>query len=502
MERMGILQIKISMLFLFVALLAGCAHKKEVLIESDPTDASVFLNGMERGITPLREELVFRNKSETFVVVARKGDCYEPGKTIIKYEPEEETKYSIKLKPICKDVVIDSMPSGATLYLDGVQAGITPLRRNLRFEKSQEYIAVAKMDGYEDNQAVIALEPLDFSHYDIPLKRKETAYIDLVLVEPRLTDKGVKLTITKRPTLAYLEIIERSPNVKSVTRVTANEDRTVQIGSPMISPTGDILVYSEYIEEEGGDSYSNIWRQTVGLLAKTRITYGKWRDFFPCFTPGGENLLFSSNRTSSNPTLWRIRMEGGGGITKITNTVAEDYYPSISYDNQLIAYASNPPAAEEAQIWTVNTDGSLPTQLREGESPHISPSGNKIVFVRRDKTTSMRQVWVMNADGTEETQLTQNVDYEAIDPRWSPDGEWIVYSSNEGFDSKKRRNFDVWVMKADGSGAIQLTTNGSWDDRPCWDGIGQYIYFRSNRGEAWNIWRFRPIIPRKVPEME
>jgi Tol biopolymer transport system component len=124
----------------------------------------------------------------------------------------------------------------------------------------------------------------------------------------------------------------------------------------------------------------------------------------------------------------------------------------------------------------------------------------------------------MSIDGTEETQLTQTT--EASDPakiaaaaantrdterdlqlfvqniqgRWSPDGRWIVYASNEGRDSKGRRNFDIWLMAADGSARTQLTTNGSWDDSPCWDRAGELVYFRSNRGAAWNIWRLKPIL--------
>jgi TolB protein len=99
----------------------------------------------------------------------------------------------------------------------------------------------------------------------------------------------------------------------------------------------------------------------------------------------------------------------------------------------------------------------------------------------------------MNIDGSTETQLTQNTDYDAVDPKWSPDGRLIVYASDEGLDSRKNRNYDIWVMSSDGSHKTQLTTNGSRDDAPCWNHTGDTIYFRSNRGGAWNIWRFQPI---------
>ena len=70
----------------------------------------------------------------------------------------------------------------------------------------------------------------------------------------------------------------------------------------------------------------------------------------------------------------------------------------------------------------------------------------------------------------------------------------MVYASNEGVDASGKRNFDIWMMDADGTNKTQLTTNGSHDDWPCWDREGRTIYFRSNRGGMWNVWRFEPVV--------
>jgi Tol biopolymer transport system component len=253
----------------------------------------------------------------------------------------------------------------------------------------------------------------------------------------------------------------------------------------------------EYVEEQDGGRYSNIQMQRVGSVAKTRLTYGKYLDKFPAFTPDGKRVVFSSNRTSDNSTLWAVSADTPAGITKLTNTQAEDYSPTVAPDGQLIGFTSLLPRADEPQIWTVPLGSSLMTQLREGESPQISPDGKQILFVRRDKSSAnkARQLWLMSVDGARETQLTQNTDHETIDARWSPDGKWIVYATDEGRDSKSVKNFDIWIMAADGSKRTQLTTNGSWDDSPCFDAKGETVYFRSNRGGAWNIWRFQPMLP-------
>ena len=36
---------------------------------------------------------------------------------------------------------------------------------------------------------------------------------------------------------------------------------------------------------------------------------------------------------------------------------------------------------------------------------------------------------------------------------------------------------------------FQVTFNGSHDDHPVWDLRGNFIFFRSNRGGEWAIWR-------------
>lgn len=325
------------------------------------------------------------------------------------------------------------------------------------------------------------------------------------LVEPKLvvTEEGVKLETTPGKTLAYKEVIEESPNVRSVTRVTDNEDENVVVGPPVLSPSEDVMVYWQMPIRIVTDTsfgtrltrQSNIYKQVIGSPAKTRLTYGRRTDLYPTFSPDGNDVLFSSNRTGPNPVLWRISLAGGGGITKITNTLAEDYAPCVSPDDTFVVYASNPPGADDPQIWKVNSNGLLPTQLRVGRSPQISADGTKILFIRRDKDTERRQLWLMGIDGSEETQLTANTDFDVDYARWSPDGAQIVYASTEGVDSRKRHNYDIWMIDSDGTNKTQLTTNGSRDDCPCWDRQGKFIYFRSNRGGTWNIWRFEPIMP-------
>jgi Tol biopolymer transport system component len=49
----------------------------------------------------------------------------------------------------------------------------------------------------------------------------------------------------------------------------------------------------------------------------------------------------------------------------------------------------------------------------------------------------------------------------------------------------------VYVMNVTGKDRRQtrVTYNGSWDDVPAWDPGGKTLFFRSNRGGQWGIWK-------------
>ena len=94
-------------------------------------------------------------------------------------------------------------------------------------------------------------------------------------------------------------------------------------------------------------------------------------------------------------------------------------------------------------------------ELEWVQDPQISPDGEKIVYVRRgmDKMKDRRisRLWMMNADGSGHMKLTQR-DVNESNPRWSPDGSRILFSSSaEGNGSEI---FIYWVE----SGAMARIT--------------------------------------------
>lgn len=95
-------------------------------------------------------------------------------------------------------------------------------------------------------------------------------------------------------------------------------------------------------------------------------------------------------------------------------------------------------------------------------------------------------IWGINADGTGATPLTKlTAAVVSFDPAWSPDGTVIAFASNRapGGGDNHNQTFlpDIWAMKTDGSGLIQLFNSGpipvSSSTNPMWSPDGRKLMF-------------------------
>lgn len=138
---------------------------------------------------------------------------------------------------------------------------------------------------------------------------------------------------------------------------------------------------------------------------------------------------------------------------------------------QKIAFVQN------HEIWTMNIDGSGKTRLTFftgyldslADGPDWSPDGSKIVFISyRDNPNG--EIYVMDADGGRQTRLTFD-DFEAFDPVWSPNGQYIAFGASTTDGS------DIYIMLADGSNINRLTFNYGVDSNPNWSPDSNQIIF-------------------------
>ena len=100
--------------------------------------------------------------------------------------------------------------------------------------------------------------------------------------------------------------------------------------------------------------------------------------------------------------------------------------------------------------------------------PRWSRDGEKIIFSsnrKSERRSEQPQICVMDADGSNVRQLTKDA-RPALRPYWSPDGKRIVFMSTSGGDSKDWKNYGLYVMDADGSNVRSLGVNNA--GHPAW----------------------------------
>jgi len=64
-------------------------------------------------------------------------------------------------------------------------------------------------------------------------------------------------------------------------------------------------------------------------------------------------------------------------------------------------------------------------------------------------------------------------------PYFFPDGKRIIFSSNAG--DPRRRDFELYVIEADGSGLTRITFSPDFDGFPMFNRAGTRLLFASNR---------------------
>lgn len=145
-----------------------------------------------------------------------------------------------------------------------------------------------------------------------------------------------------------------------------------------------------------------------------------------------------------------------------------------------IAYISG--FDHDAAIWLVKSNGTGQLRLTSESTDHEpawSHDGKRIAFT--SSRTDDPEVYVMDADGTNVVRLT-STEGSNYGPSWSPDGSRIAFAST------RSGNAEIYSMKVDGSDTVRLTNSSPYDSNPAWSPDGKKIAFESNREGSTAIW--------------
>ena len=110
-------------------------------------------------------------------------------------------------------------------------------------------------------------------------------------------------------------------------------------------------------------------------------------------------------------------------------------------------------------------------------TPRVSPDAGRVVYtvsnevMAADKSEYVSQIWLSSTDGKESTQLTF-ADKSSTNPKWSPDGKWIAFTS-----TRKDNKSNLYLMRVGGGEAEMITDVKSGVGDFDWSPDGKWIAY-------------------------
>jgi serine/threonine-protein kinase len=190
---------------------------------------------------------------------------------------------------------------------------------------------------------------------------------------------------------------------------------------PRISPDGQRVAVG-IAEHE-----TQLWLYDFSREALTRFTFEGNVNLNAIWTPDGKRVAFQSSKEGPPNIYWQ-QADGSGGLERLTTSEYAHVPMSWSPDGQLLAFIE------------------------------VNPS-------------TQRDIWILRMSDRKAQPFLKTRFDESV-PRFSTDGRWLAYASNES------GRYEIYVQPYPGPGGKwQISTEGGTE--PAWNHNGRELFYRS-----------------------
>jgi Tol biopolymer transport system component len=185
-------------------------------------------------------------------------------------------------------------------------------------------------------------------------------------------------------------------------------------------------------------------------------------------SPDGTRIALEGFGESGHPELngiYSVRTSDGGGLIRILRgPVSPPRYSPDGSRLSIFDIKEGVSPSGSGALFVMRADGSDLVRITpwgSAFSDHAwSPDGSRIVFQR-----PYGQLYLVHPDGSAlhriPLQLPRNAG--ALNPSWSPDGRWIVFSL------QRSDRAEIYMARPDGTGLRKVTGGpGAQEQRPDW----------------------------------
>ena len=237
------------------------------------------------------------------------------------------------------------------------------------------------------------------------------------------------------------------------------------VGGAQISPDGKWVAYTVNETDFRQDAFvTQIWLANTATGRTLQLTRGDKPSGSPQWSPDSEWLAFTSSRIADRNQIFVIRPDGGEAqqLTKAETAVGGF---SWSADARQIAFSASEP----------QTQASKDRREAFGD----------FEVVRREYTHS--HIWTLDvADALKApvagTQRTKGTEFSVGGAAWSPDGTRIAFSATKNPDLIHGETADVFLLTLADNSVKKIVAQPGPDSNPRWSPDGRQIVFSTYMG--------------------
>jgi Tol biopolymer transport system component len=212
------------------------------------------------------------------------------------------------------------------------------------------------------------------------------------------------------------------------------------------------------------------WLDRRGAKVSPAIAEGAFQELR--LAPDGRRAAVTmTDRNTGNRDIWSVDLTTGT-MTRVTSHPANDWKPTWSRDGTLLAFASDHRGSSTVLSKAIDGSGaevvipiaSVPGHLFPND---WSPDG-QLLAVHSSTPETTLDVWVVSREGDHPREIARSR-YQEHSARFSPDGRWIAYVSDESGAP------EVYIQALGKAAKRRVSTSGGVGPR--WRNDGRELFF-------------------------